>query len=130
MHDRQLVRSLQAAFEDAAQGAATNGGQASSSPAPEHGGQETVAERTTLADAASGLATQVVAGLRDGAAGVVSNVRGVVGRYAAAHHKSRVAYCHCSLLLCCQYPLPRAYNCYCSVPGMHWRKSLCKACAL
>lgn len=81
--------SLQAAFEDAAQGGGTRGGQASSSSAPKQGQQETVAEQTTLADAASSVTTQVVAGLRDGAAGVVSNVRGMVGRCAVAQDQSR-----------------------------------------
>ena len=86
----------QAAFEDAAKGGKAEDGQVRSSAAPEHGGQETVAERTTLADAASGLATQVVAGLRDGAAGVVSNVREVVGRYA--QEMSHVACSPCNVL--------------------------------
>ena len=93
---------LQITFEDAAK-RESHDGQASSSSAPEHGGQETVAERTTLADTASGLATQVVAGLRDGAAGVVSNVREVVGRYAAAQDESHLA---CSHLACFRCHLP------------------------
>ena len=74
---------LQAAFEVAAQGGVNSGSQASSGPAPEQGGQETVAERTTLADAALGVATQVVAGVRDGSAGMVSSVREMVGRCAS-----------------------------------------------
>ena len=68
---------LQATFEDAAQGGVSGGGQASSSPAPEQGGQETVAERATLADAALGVATQMAAGVRGGTAGLVNNVREV-----------------------------------------------------
>ncbi|KAK9831442.1 hypothetical protein WJX81_005540 [Elliptochloris bilobata] len=70
-----------AAFEDVAKGGAS-GGEGGSGPAPPPEEQETYAKRVTLADAASRVATQVAAGVRDGTANMMTNVQETVASVA------------------------------------------------
>ncbi len=70
---------MQANFEEIAKGEASGGiGMTGQSTAPVSEELETHAE--TLTQAASRMATQVVAGVRDGAVGVVSSIRTEVAK--------------------------------------------------
>jgi hypothetical protein len=73
-----VARARQTKFEDAMSGAPAGGGGGAPAGASERSG----GEREDLADAASRLATQVVAGVRDGAAEVVAGVRDRVAECA------------------------------------------------
>ncbi len=75
---RRVLRARQTKFEDAMSGAPdADGGGAPAGASARSGG-----EREHLADAASRVATQVVAGVRDGAAEVVAGVRDRVAKCA------------------------------------------------